>query len=166
MKVWLKSFLFLLLKAALLCSQWSQDPTVNTVLDKPGDQRAPLITTDGKGGAIVAWNENLGVFANWVDRFGFRRWGRDGIRVSPEGRIAGVTNILSDGHGSAVIVWEDLTHARQVGDEVVDIIENEIFVQRVDSLGQLVWDDAGIGIRTKIDSTTAFNFEMVTSDNQ
>nr|NIR49359.1 hypothetical protein [candidate division KSB1 bacterium]NIR71290.1 hypothetical protein [candidate division KSB1 bacterium]NIS24820.1 hypothetical protein [candidate division KSB1 bacterium]NIT71726.1 hypothetical protein [candidate division KSB1 bacterium]NIU25455.1 hypothetical protein [candidate division KSB1 bacterium] len=166
MKVWLKSFLFLLLNAALLYSQWSQDPTVNTVLDKPGNQRAPLIATDGKGGAIVAWDEDNGVFANWVDRFGFRQWGNDGVRITPVGRIALVTNIISDGEGGAVIVWEDLTHAREVGTEVIDIIENEMFVQRVDSSGQLLWHPSGVAVRTKIDSTTAFNFEMVTSDHE
>ena len=79
MKVFIKTFFFLLVNAALLFSQWSQDPTVNTVLDKPGDQRLPLIATDGKGGAIVAWDEDDGVWANWIDRYGYRRWGRAGM---------------------------------------------------------------------------------------
>ncbi len=83
----------------------------------------------------------------------------------PTGRIAALTNIVSDGRGGAVIVWEDLTSARQVGDEVVRIIENEMWAQRVDSLGQLAWDKDGIAIRTKIDSTTISDFALVTSNH-
>lgn len=162
-KIFSKSLL--LLMCTTLSAQWSQDPNVNTVLDKPGDQTAPLITTDGKGGAIVAWCEDNGVFANWVDKFGVRQWGRDGVRISPLGRIAALFNMVSDGAGGAVIVWEDLTNARYVGDEVVRIIENEMYAQRVDSLGQLVWDADGVAIRTKIDSTTISDFALVTSDH-
>jgi len=158
-------FLFLCIFAGTAQAQWSNDPAVNTVLDKPGDQRAPLLTTDGNGGAIVAWDEDDGVFANWVDKLGFRRWGNDGVRITPVGRIAHLTNVTSDGQGGAVIVWSDFTNAREVGFEVPRIIENEIFAQRVDSQGQLVWDAGGIGVRTKIDSTIIAGFNLITSDN-
>lgn len=154
----------LFLGVGMIIAQWSQDPNVNTVLEKPGDQRAPLITSDGKGGAIVTWNEDGGVFVNWIDKYGFLRWDKSGVRITPIGRIGGVTNIISDGRGGAVIVWEDLTKARQVGDEVIRIIENEIFAQRVDSLGQLAWNPSGVAVRTKIDSTTVSDFALVTSD--
>lgn len=64
----LKRYPILLVPLLVSClfAQWSQDPNVNTVLDKPGDQTAPLIATDGKGGAIVAWDEDNGVFAKRV----------------------------------------------------------------------------------------------------
>lgn len=157
------TLLLLMLSLGSLYAQWSADPAVNTVLDKPGDQRAPLMATDGKGGAIVAWNEDRGVFANWVDKYGFRQWGAEGMRITPVGRIAALTNMVSDGAGGAVIVWEDFTKAREVGDEVVSIIETEIFAQRVDSSGQLLWDPGGVGVRTKLDSTDVGAFGLVTS---
>lgn len=159
-------FLLWFIWVSAVSAQWSHDPTVNTVLDKAGDQRAPLITTDGKLGAIVAWDEDRGVFANRIDKFGFRKWGNEGIRITPLGRLAALTNITSDGLGGVVIVWEDLTHARQVGGEVVRIIENEIFAQRVDSLGQLIWDPSGVAVRIKIDSSTVGAFKLVASGLQ
>ncbi len=157
-------FLLLCIWAGTAQAQWSNDPSVNTVLDKPGDQRAPVIAADGHSGAIVAWDEADGVFANHIDRLGLRQWGQDGIRITPPGRTALVTNIISDGQGGAVVVWEDLTKARDVGSEVSRIIENEMYVQRIDSNGNLRWPDEGVGVRTKIDSTTIGAFNIVSSD--
>jgi hypothetical protein len=58
--------------------QWSNAPRINTVWEQPENQGAPVICTDGGGGAIVAWGSERGIFANRVDKFGYRQWGNKG----------------------------------------------------------------------------------------
>ncbi|MDZ7407196.1 MAG: acyl-CoA reductase, partial [candidate division KSB1 bacterium] len=130
-----------LMVAILPCfgfAQWSQDPRVNTVWEQPENQGAPVICTDGDGGAIVAWGSDSGIRANRVDKFGYRQWGNNGVPVLPVPGPRIPTNIIPDGRGGAIIVWEDFTKGFQMGDP--DRPENEMYAQRLDRAGKRLWD--------------------------
>jgi hypothetical protein len=78
-----KLFLLFAFVFTTAAAQWSQDPKVNTVWEQPENQGAPVICTDGDGGAIVAWGSDNGIRANRVDKFGYRQWGNNGMPVLP-----------------------------------------------------------------------------------
>ncbi len=145
-------------------AQWSQDPSVNTVWEQPENQGAPVICTDGDGGAIVAWGSERGIGANRVDKFGYRQWGNNGVQVSPLRGFRSPTNIIPDGRGGAIIVWDDFTKGFQIGDP--DNPENEMYVQRVDRNGKILWDSSGVVIREFIAKAGIGDFQIVTDDFQ
>jgi len=168
--------LFMLLSLMLLTTwgahkesiaQWSQDPTTNSWIRKPGYERVPMAATDGKGGVIVAWDDGnsfLDIWANRIDKYGYPRWGINGIRVSPPNGLRDVTNVISDGRGGAIIVWDDYTRAWREN-PLADYWENEIYAQRVDSTGKILWDSSGVLIRAKAPFIGKGGFQIVTSDD-
>jgi len=156
---------WLILSWALLChAQWSNDPRVNTVWEQPENQGAPVICTDGDGGAIVAWGSERGIGANRVDKFGYRQWGNNGVQVSPLRGFRSPTNIIPDGRGGAIILWDDFTKGAQIGDP--DNPENEMYVQRIDRTGKRLWDSSGVVIREFIAKAGIGDFQIVTDDYQ
>jgi hypothetical protein len=81
-----------------------------------GDQNFPSITSDGAGGAIVAWRDigrGIGtfraIFAQRVTPDGGRAWPDTGVAVSrpPSGANPDAPFITSDGAGGAFIAWSD-----------------------------------------------------------
>ncbi len=162
----MKQALFFLTIAfpALAFTQWSNDPRVNTVWEQRENQGAPVICTDGEGGAIVAWGSERGIFANRVDKFGFRQWGNNGVPISPPAGFRTPTNIIPDGLGGAVIVWEDFTKSFELG--VPNNPENEMYVQRVDRQGRRLWDSSGVIIRERIEKAGIGDFEILSDDYQ
>lgn len=160
---------WLVMCGMLICSaeapaQWSNDPRVNTVWEQNENQGAPLICTDDEGGAIVTWGSERGIFANRVDKFGYRQWGSNGAPVSPPAGFRTPTNIIPDGLGGAVIVWEDFTKSFELG--VPNNPENEMYVQRVDRQGRRLWDSSGVIIRERIEKAGIGDFEILSDDYQ
>lgn len=145
-------------------AQWSQDPRVNTVWEQPENQGAPVICTDGDGGAIVAWGSERGIGANRVDKFGYRQWGNNGVQVSPLRGFRSPTNIIPDGRGGAIILWDDFTKGVQIGDP--DNPENEMYAQRIDRNGKRLWDTSGVVIREFIAKAGIGDFQIVTDDHE
>lgn len=153
---------------AALCSfsnaQWSANPDSNSWIPKGGYEQVPLADTDGEGGVIVAWDENFGyggIWANRVDKHGYYRWGLNGVRVSPPGGSRNVTNVISDGRSGALIVWDDYSKS----DPSAQRPENEIYVQRIDSTGRILWNASGVLIRARIPQSQCGDYWIVTSDH-
>lgn len=151
-----------------ITAQWSQNPNINSWIPKPGYERVPIAATDGDGGVIIAWDDGKNfsdIWANRVDRYGYTCWGVEGVRVSPPRGIRDVTHVISDGHGGAIIVWDDYTRA-WYENPLTEFFENEIYVQRIDSTGKILWDSSGVLIRGKSANVRKVAFEIVTSDHQ
>jgi hypothetical protein len=156
-----------LMVAMLPCfgfAQWSNDPRVNTVWEQTENQGAPVICTDGDGGAIVAWGSDSGIRANRIDKFGYRQWGNNGVPVLPVPGPRIPTNIIPDGRGGVLIVWEDFTKGFQIGDP--NNPENEMYAQRIDRTGKRLWDSSGVLIREFIAKAGIGDFQIVTDDYQ
>ena len=107
------------------------------VCSAPGFQSHSTIVADGRGGAIISWEDwrefsVAHIYAQRVDSAGLPYWPIDGIIVSaPTGNDLD-PSITSDGGGGAIIAWMVNGPA-------------DIFVQRV-TIDGVRWSDEGINI--------------------
>jgi len=106
------------------------------VCTSKGDQLSVEAGPDGAGGAIITWY-NGGVFAQHVDASGTVLWTMDGVRVSaaPGSQLP---DIVEDGTGGAIITWNDVRSGANP----------DIYAQRLDSEGRLMWPVEGVPVCT------------------
>ena len=137
-------------------AQWSTDPTVNCPISKaPNAQEYSCITSDGSGGAIIAWvdgrnGSTFNIFAQRIDASGAVRWTTDGVPVSQQVvSTAGVSPcITSDTLGGAIIAWNDHRNGTDF----------DIYAQRLNSDGVRQWisgsDSDGVAISVALSDQT------------
>jgi len=103
---------------------------------------APACTSDGSGGAIVTWHgpdhftSEPGLFdirAQRVSGSGQPLWGSVPVLVCAAPDYQGDAQVVSDGQGGAIFAW------RHEGATA----EADIFAQRVDAMGSLLWATGG-----------------------
>jgi hypothetical protein len=112
---------------------WSDNGTA--VCTSSGRRYFLFVTSDGSGGAIIAWsdfrtNYQADVYAQRVDSAGTPQWDADGAPIRIGNGSEYVRALASDGSGGAIIAWSGL---------------GGVFVQRVDSTGEPKWG-GGISI--------------------
>ena len=134
--------LLLTLLINVLVAQWSSNPAVNNPISTAaGNQFNPVITTDGSGGAIIAWQDqrsgNYDIYAQRIDIAGVVRWTIDGILISPPDSNQINPTITSDSTGGAIITWQD----HRSGND-------DIYAQRLNGAGETQWTDGGVAIST------------------
>jgi len=110
----------------------------------PNDVYHPQITSDGDGGAVIAWQDHRSgstwdIYAQRINANGNCLWTADGVGV----RTAAANNarypqITSDGAGGAVIAWEDYRSGSKW----------DIYAQRINANGTTLWTADGVGVRT------------------
>ena len=103
------------------------------------DQRYPAITSDGSGGAIIAWQDwrsgvEFDIYAQRVDSLGDTLWAFDGVPVCTAWENQTQPRIVSDGLSGAIILWQDYRE-NSLGD---------IYAQRINSTGMPEWTTDGI----------------------
>lgn len=108
------------------------------------DQTIPEITSDGSGGAIIAWfdrrsSQYADVYAQRVNNAGVPQWADDGVAISAVDSIQRNPTLVPDGSGGAMIAWWD---SRNGGDNY------DIFAQRVSSTGVTQWTANGVPVCT------------------
>lgn len=96
------------------------------------------MVSDGTAGAILTWQDRRissidRIYAQRIDSGGSTRWTTNGIQLSFSNGTQYYPKIASDGNGGAVIVWQD----NRRGDDF------DIYAQRVNSEGALLWASAG-----------------------
>ena len=110
-----------------------------------GDQINAKIVSDGSGGAIITWQDSrvkyYDIYAQRVDAEGNRLWAVDGKPISTTADNHEVPEIVSDGSGGAIITW--------YGYYGTDY--NDIYAQRVDADGTLLWGVDGKPISTEVE---------------
>ncbi|MFT4968629.1 MAG: hypothetical protein ACI9O4_000359 [Chitinophagales bacterium] len=116
---------------------WGLDGIV--ICNEFSDEAAPSITTDEKDGIIIAWSdERTGlerdVYAQRIDGNGNILWTSNGVPVADKINREHSEKIISDDNGGAIVVWEE---------ERVDATW-DIWAQRIDSLGNVVWQSGGV----------------------
>ena len=129
-----------------LIAQWSSDPTINNpICTATSDQENPVITSDGSGGAIIAYeyyhifHTEPDIYAQRIDVNGTVRWTIDGVPISVAALNQQKPAITSDGNGGAIITWYDNRSGNQTTD---------IYAQRIDSNGVVQWATDGVEICT------------------
>ena len=119
---------------------WPSNPTNGNVAlcTAAYSQSIPAITSDGSGGAIVAWPDyrstNEAIYVQRVSAAGVPLWTTDGVAVSPF-PLAGPPSIASDGAGGAIVTWDDYRSGT-----------DDIYAQRFNVLGTPLWTPNGVAI--------------------
>lgn len=124
-------------------SQW-QGNVVNTAVN---NQINPMMTTDGSGGTIIAWQDKRsGKYEIYVQRMnsnGIALWTADGLSLSIPTSIDGASpdscynpKIVSDGSGGAIIAWLSYRSSATA----------DIYAQRVNSSGATQWSTTGVPV--------------------
>lgn len=113
-----------------------------------GEQEGPMITSDGAGGAIIAWVDSRSVtkdiYAQKVGAGGSVAWGVNGVPVCAATGDQDFPSITPDGAGGAFIAWNDTRSG-----------STEIYAQRLDSGGNSVWTANGVNVATDSIETSA-----------
>jgi hypothetical protein len=131
-------------------AQWSSDPAVNNPIVRAGNNQSwQRIVSDGKGGAIICWNDeraqtnSYDIYAQRIDKDGFVRWTINGVGVCTAPASQEKPDIASDGAGGAIIVWTDNRDG-----------VNDVYAQRIDSTGTPLWTTDGIPVATGSNNQT------------
>ena len=118
--------------------QWDTDGL--PLCTATGAQDSPTITSDGAGGAIVAWHEgrtgDWDIYAQRIDASGVVHWTTDGVPVCTAATNQDYLHITTDGAGGAIVTWRDLRNGTF-----------DIYAQRIGALGTVQWATDGIPVR-------------------
>jgi len=114
--------------------------SVTTIIS---EKERPRLINDGTGGFIIAWTDmsiatgwDEDIYAQKLDNEGQRMWGEQGILVSDAPGQQSDPQITADGSGGCIIAWPETQH--------VDIKTSGIFAQRINSSGEVMWQESGV----------------------
>jgi len=120
-------------------AQWTPDGVaLCTAAALPG---YPRIAADGAGGAIATWNDERSgfmkddIYVQRVSASGAVEWTPNGVALCNATDIQFAPEIMADGEGGAIVVWEDYRSGNY-----------DIFVQRIDNSGAVEWTVDGVAL--------------------
>jgi hypothetical protein len=125
------------------------------ICSAPGGQFRPALIGDGKGGAIIVWDDERDIKTNAsdiymqrIDSNGTIQWMTDGIPIctAPGNQI--VPKLIDDGGGGAIITWTDGRAYIPNPDDILIPDVEDIYAQRVNARGEIQWDTNGVAIST------------------
>lgn len=130
-------------------------------------QEPPKITSDGNGGAIIAWADNRNhiqnstywtydIFAQRIDNSGAVRWDDSGTSVCTARHSQFMGNIVSDGSGGAIVLWNDTREFFQPTGLGVHM-KYDVYGQRLDESGATLWADDGLPISSGAENQMVVN---------
>jgi hypothetical protein len=136
--------------------QWSAGG--NLISDNLVNQESPVVVTDGAGGAIVVWDYYRAgslwdIYAQRVDGSGVIQWSPFGDAVCSIDYYQQNVMCISDRAGGFIAVWQD---ARSE-------LSWDIYAQRMDGSGQLLWYYSGLPVCTA--SEDQLNPRLVSDDD-
>lgn len=141
-----------LLRCAGAFASWQENG--NPICTASPHTWGQAITSDGSGGAIIAWDDsrrgNSDVYAQRVGSSGGVSWTVDGIAICVADSTQFSARIASDGSGGAIITWLDKRGGNY-----------DIYAQRVSASGSLLWPAGGVAVCTAASSQ---NYLRVVSD--
>jgi len=92
------------------------------------------------GGAIISFQSPLGdIYAQKLNASGLFQWTANGALICAAANAQLFSQLASDGFGGAIITWEDERNGGSQG-------PRDIYAQRIDSIGSIVWPLDGVGI--------------------
>jgi hypothetical protein len=119
---------------------WTADGVRITLLMR--NDVNPCITSDGAGGAILAWENRQGnvanILAQRVNSSGGVMWTSGGVDVCSADYEQRDACIVADGVGGAFIAWVDERNEPFTG--------GDIYAQRVGASGSVLWTEDGIPV--------------------
>jgi PKD repeat protein len=119
--------------------QWTGNGVA--VCTAPASQLYLQITSGGSGDVLITWQDNRSsnndIYAQRVDSAGKPLWTADGVAICTAANNQPYPQIIHDGSGGAVITWEDFRNGAP-----------DIYAQRIDSTGKILWISDGAAICT------------------
>jgi hypothetical protein len=124
-------------------------PNGTPLVTLPRNQLYPTVTTDGVGGAIVAWQDSrsssgeyhqFDIYARRIDASGIPMWTDNGVALCTLSSSEMWPVIVADGSGGAIIVWTCTSGP------VVSCWD--IYAQRVNAAGTPMWPENGVPVCT------------------
>lgn len=111
------------------------------------EQEVPQIINDGQNGAFIAWSDNRDELGSWehdiyaqrINSEGNPIWKTNGIIVCNATNAQENVQIISDGLGGLIIIWED--HRPDPNEK--------IYAQHINSTGHIKWGNNGTAICTQ-----------------
>jgi hypothetical protein len=121
-------------------AQWSTNSYLNNpVCTQENTQQMSVIVSDGSGGAIIAWLDlrvAADIYAQRIDGNGIIKWTDNGIDICSATYFRGQPVAIPDGYGGAIIAWPDYRNG----------IDYDIYAQRVNGSGAILWTTDGVMI--------------------
>ena len=133
---------------------WDQNGVPISIADR-NQRRLHMVGYDTH--AIVAWNDrrmvrSWDIYIQAIDHEGMVLWQMDGIPICVDNTDQSTQTILADGEGGAIVVWEDERRSSEFQD---------LYMQRVDSQGNILWKKDGIPV---FESDSAQSEPLLTAD--
>ena len=151
----LLSMLVMLFASHSALAAWPHDPSVNRPVTTGtlsqyllGSGRTEAVP-DGQGGLICFWDAwSLSgvddIRAQRFDASGNRLWGDLGVQIVAGTAIAQFAMCaIPDGSGGAIVAWQDPRYLTQ-----------DVFAQRIDSGGNVLWGTGGVAVCTAFGDQT------------
>jgi len=143
-------FILLFVLSNIGFAQWSSDPAVNNAICTfVWQQETPVLCSDGDNGAIIAWwdhRTDVGdIYAQRIDKNGYVRWNTNGVAMCTTRYQQSSPKIISDGKGGAIMVWDD---------QRTGLYSGNIYAQRVNADGQVLWATNGVAVKAGVAYTT------------
>ena len=105
------------------------------------NQYAPVLVSDGAGGAIIAWYDframTYDIYAQHLDADGNALWTAGGVAIFAAQYNQYGPMIVSDGSGGAIVAWTDIRNGNA-----------DIFARRVSGAGTVQWTSTGVALCT------------------
>lgn len=140
-------------------SQWTNNISLNTsVCTANNDQKDYSIASDTKGGAFIIWNDKRNnilrsdIYAQRINSLGYNVWTAQGIGVCTTTADQANPSTVEDGNGGVIIAWDDSTNG-----------DRDIYIQKLDSLGNPQWALNGIPIVIK--PSKQKNVKIISDEN-
>ncbi len=108
--------------------------------------------SDSSGGAIIAWQEEQGIFVQHIDASGQPLWKEGGLPVSevggskldPYAPPKTTFTLVADGLGGAIITWDDNSGRPTDFNDPAYFNPIPFYSQRISPNGEFLWEDAVI----------------------
>ncbi len=131
-------------------AQWSSNPAANNAICTfVWQQETPVLCSDGDNGAIIAWWDHRtdagDIYAQCIDKNGYVRWNTNGVAMCTTRYQQSSPKIISDGKGGAIMVWDD---------QRTGLYSGNIYAQRVNADGQVLWATNGVAVKAGVAYTT------------
>jgi len=114
--------------------QWT--PNGTGVFTNSISQGTPEICSDGAGGAIISGFTGSWLYAQRINSSGSKLWAVNGTEISTAVSTKQDQKIIEDGAGGAILVWEDVRGG----------VYSNIYAQRINSSGSVLWTANGIAV--------------------
>jgi hypothetical protein len=119
------------------------------ICNATNNQDSPEITSDGNGGAIIAWYDfrngtNWDVYTQRITFAGAPQWTTNGVALSTAANDQTLPIVVSDGAGGAIVTWKDN-----------QAVSFDLYAQRITAAGAAQWPTNGMPISKAAGNQTA-----------